>query len=155
MPTGCIENTFVAELSRTTVGFFKPSIRCRPTSKLAGVDLPPFFVPGVMRVGIGQRVLSFVFACAAGAQAQPERKQHTRRRTGRGSGSRDCCADARGCVLPGVAERTTAPRPGWRARREYFRRRGRCRPCPRAGREKSLAPTTVLVGGTRDRTPCG
>ena len=80
MPTGCIENTFVAELSRTTVGFFKPSIRCRPTSKLAGVDLPPFFVPGVMRVGIGQRVLSFVFACAAGAQAQPERKQHTRRR---------------------------------------------------------------------------
>ncbi len=28
-----------ADRSRTTVGFFNPSIRCRPTSKLAGVTM--------------------------------------------------------------------------------------------------------------------
>jgi hypothetical protein len=37
IPIGLIGNTSRAFLSRTTVGFFKPSIKCRPTSKLAGV----------------------------------------------------------------------------------------------------------------------
>src|SRR4051795_1894394 len=36
-PIGRIGNTSRAARSRTTVGFFSPSIRCRPTSKLAGV----------------------------------------------------------------------------------------------------------------------
>src|SRR4051795_10578670 len=37
IPIGLIGNTSRAVLSRTTVGFFSPSIKCRPTSKLAGV----------------------------------------------------------------------------------------------------------------------
>jgi len=37
MPIGLIGNTSRAVLSRTTVGFFSPSIKCRPTSKAAGV----------------------------------------------------------------------------------------------------------------------
>src|SRR4029077_15533972 len=36
-PIGRIGNTSNAFLSRTTVGFFSPSIKCRPTSKLVGV----------------------------------------------------------------------------------------------------------------------
>ena len=37
IPIGRIGNTSRADLSRTTVGFFSPSIKWRPTSKLAGV----------------------------------------------------------------------------------------------------------------------
>src|SRR5689334_492825 len=36
-PIGRVGNTSRAFLTRTTVGFFSPSIKCRPTSKLAGV----------------------------------------------------------------------------------------------------------------------
>ena len=36
MPTGRMENTSSAILSRTTVGFLSPSIKWRPTTKLAG-----------------------------------------------------------------------------------------------------------------------
>src|SRR5208337_843581 len=37
IPIGRIGNTSSVLRSRTTVGFFKPSIKCRPISKLAGV----------------------------------------------------------------------------------------------------------------------
>src|SRR5271157_1997273 len=37
IPIGRIGNTFSAVRSRTTIGFFSPSIRCRPISKLVGV----------------------------------------------------------------------------------------------------------------------
>jgi putative transposase len=102
---------------------FKEFVRLTGITHVRTSGMPPISVPGVMRVGVGERVTGFLCllpllaACAAGAQAQPERKQHTRRRTGRGSGSRGCCAVARGCVLPGVVERTTSPRPGWRTPR--------------------------------------
>ncbi len=36
-PTGRIGNASRASRSRTTVGFFNPSIKCRPTSKPSGV----------------------------------------------------------------------------------------------------------------------
>ena len=37
IPIGRIAKTSSVLRSRTTVGFFKPSIKCRPISKLAGV----------------------------------------------------------------------------------------------------------------------
>ena len=48
-----------------------------------GREVPPFSVPGVMRVWVGLRVKALNLGCAAaGAEAQPERKpRHTRPRT--------------------------------------------------------------------------
>jgi len=52
-----------------------PGLQCQSTS-LCQLGLPPFFVPGVMRVGVGERLTGFLgllpfllSACAAGAQA--------------------------------------------------------------------------------------
>ena len=83
--------------------------------KPLATGLPPFFGPGVMRVGFGERVMPSVFACAAGAQ--PERKQHARRRTGPGSGNQDCCAAAPDCVPRRAVGRTSGPPPDSRTLR--------------------------------------